>query len=101
VVTDLSTPPGAAPKTIRAMLEEHRKNPTCNMCHGVIEPNGLPLERFTVTGQWRDIDWQANAPIDSKVTMPDGSEVDGPARPASLPAAPPRRVRPGADDESS
>jgi len=49
-VTDLSTPPGAAPKTIRAMLEEHRKNPTCNMCHGVIEPNGLPLERFTVTG---------------------------------------------------
>src|SRR6266852_6394913 len=79
VVTDLSTPPGAAPKTIRAMLEEHRKNPTCNMCHGVIEPNGLPLERFTVTGQWRDIDWQANAPIDSKVTMPDGSEVDGPA----------------------
>jgi uncharacterized protein DUF1592/uncharacterized protein DUF1588/uncharacterized protein DUF1585/uncharacterized protein DUF1587/uncharacterized protein DUF1595/cbb3-type cytochrome c oxidase subunit III len=79
VVTDLSTPPGAAPKTMRAMLEEHRKNPTCNMCHGVIEPNGLPLERFTVTGQWRDLDWQANAPIDSKVTMPDGSEVDGPA----------------------
>jgi hypothetical protein len=79
VVTDLSTPPGAAPKTIRQMLEEHRKNPTCNMCHGVIEPNGLPLERFTVTGQWRDIDWQANAPIDSKVTMPDGSEVEGPA----------------------
>jgi hypothetical protein len=79
VVTDLSTPPGAAPKTIRAMLEEHRKNPTCNMCHGVIEPNGLPLERFTVTGQWRDVDWQANAPIDSKVTMPDGSEVEGPA----------------------
>ena len=79
VVTDLSTPPGAAPKTIRQMLEEHRKNPTCNMCHGVIEPNGLPLERFTVTGQWRDMDWQANAPIDSKVTMPDGSEVEGPA----------------------
>ena len=79
VVTDLSTPPGAQPKTIRLMLEEHRKNPTCNMCHGVIEPNGLPLERFTVTGQWRDVDWQANAPIDSKVMMPDGSEVDGPA----------------------
>jgi hypothetical protein len=79
VVTDLSTPPGAQPKTIRLMLEEHRKNPTCNMCHGVIEPNGLPLERFTVTGQWRDVDWQANAPIDSKVTMPDGSEVEGPA----------------------
>src|SRR3954452_13102817 len=79
VVTDLSTPPGAQPKTMRAMLEEHRKNPTCNMCHGVIEPHGLPLERFTVTGQWRDVDWQADAPIDSKVTMPDGREIEGPA----------------------
>jgi hypothetical protein len=48
------------------------------MCHGVIEPHGLPLERFTVTGQWRDVDWQANAPIDSKVTMPDGREIEGP-----------------------
>src|SRR5947209_270616 len=79
VVTDLSTPPGAQPKTMRAMLEQHRANPTCNMCHGVIEPHGLPLERFTVTGQWRDVDWQANAPIDSKVTMPDGREIEGPA----------------------
>ncbi len=79
VVTDLSTPPGAQPKTMRAMLEQHRANPTCNMCHGVIEPHGLPLEHFTVTGQWRDVDWQANAPIDSKVTMPDGKEVEGPA----------------------
>ncbi len=79
VVTDLSTPPGAAPKTIRAMLEEHRANPTCNMCHGVIEPHGLPLEHFTVTGQWRDVDWQANAPVDSKVAMPDGREVESPA----------------------
>jgi hypothetical protein len=79
VVTDLSTPPGAQPKTMRAMLEQHRANPTCNMCHGVIEPHGLPLEHFTVTGQWRDVDWQANAPIDSKVKMPDGKEIDTPA----------------------
>src|ERR1700726_4827098 len=79
VVTDLSTPPGQAPKTMRAMLELHRANPTCNMCHGVIEPHGIPLEHFTVTGQWRDVDWQANAPIDSKVTMPNGTEIEGPA----------------------
>jgi hypothetical protein len=64
---------------MRAMLEQHRANPTCNMCHGVIEPHGLPLEHFTVTGQWRDVDWQANAPIDSKVKMPDGMEIEGPA----------------------
>src|ERR1700722_19029601 len=78
VVTDLSTPPGQAPKTMRAMLELHRANPTCNMCHGVIEPHGIPLEHFTVTGQWRNVDWQANAPIDSKVTMPDGKEIESP-----------------------
>ena len=100
VETDLSTPPGAAPKTIRAMLEEHRKNPTCNMCHGVIEPHGLPLEHFTVTGQWRDVDWQANAPIDSKVAMPDGTEDRRSGRPAPRPVAPPRPVRPGADGEA-
>jgi hypothetical protein len=64
---------------MRAMLEQHRSIPMCNMCHGVIEPNGLPLERFTVTGQWRDVDWEADAPIDSKVTMPDGTVVEGPA----------------------
>src|ERR1700676_1250596 len=79
VVTDLSTPPGAQPKTMRAMLELHRANPTCNMCHGVIEPHGIPLEHFTVTGQWRNVDWQANAPIDSKVAMPDGKEIESPA----------------------
>src|SRR5262245_53181420 len=79
VETDLTTPPGTKPKTMRAMLEEHRKSPTCNMCHGVIEPHGLPLERFSVTGQWRNVDWQANEPIDAKVAMPDGAEIDGPA----------------------
>src|SRR5260221_7356343 len=38
VETDLSTPPGAQPTTMRAMHDQHRANPTCNMCHGVIEP---------------------------------------------------------------
>jgi hypothetical protein len=61
------------------MLEQHRANPTCNMCHGVIEPHGLPLENFTVTGQWRDVDWQADAPIDSSTVMPDGRSIKGPA----------------------
>jgi hypothetical protein len=79
VETDLTTPPGQQPKTIRAMLEEHRANPRCNMCHGVIDPHGLSLENFTVTGQWRDVDWQANAPIDAKTVLPDGRPIEGPA----------------------
>jgi hypothetical protein len=78
VETDLTTPDGEAPRTIRAMLEEHRNNPRCNMCHGVIDPFGLTLENFTVTGQWRDDDWAADAPIDSTAVMSDGTELDGP-----------------------
>ncbi len=79
VETDLTTPEGEQPKTIRAMLEEHRSNPSCNMCHGVIDPNGLALENFTVTGQWRDVDWLADAPIDASAVMADGSAIEGPA----------------------
>ena len=79
VETDLSTPEGEQPKTIRARLEEHRANPSCNFCHGVIDPYGLALENFTATGQWRDVDWRADAPIDASTVLPDGRPIEGPA----------------------
>ena len=41
VDTDLSTPKGEPPKTLRARLERHRSKPGCNQCHGVIDPIGL------------------------------------------------------------
>ena len=37
----------------RERMEEHRKNPSCNSCHRVIDPLGLALENFDVTGVWR------------------------------------------------
>ena len=79
VETDLTTPEGEQPKTIRARLEEHRTDPSCNFCHGVIDPYGLALENFTVTGQWRDVDWLADAPIDASTVLPDGRPIEGPA----------------------
>ena len=79
VETDLTTPAGEQPKTIRARLEEHRTDPSCNFCHGVIDPYGLALENFTVTGQWRDVDWLADAPIDASTVLPDGRPIEGPA----------------------
>ena len=79
VETDLTTPKGEQPKTIRARLEEHRTNPSCNFCHGVIDPYGLALENFTVTGQWRDVDWLADAPIDPSAVLPGGRPIEGPA----------------------
>ena len=38
----------------RERMEEHRKNPTCTSCHRVIDPLGLALDNFDVTGAWRD-----------------------------------------------
>ena len=75
---DLDIPEGEQPKTIRARLEEHRADPSCNFCHGVIDPYGLPLESFTVIGQWRDVDWAADAPIDPSTVLPDGVRLSGP-----------------------
>src|SRR5207249_3732904 len=42
--------------TVRERMEMHRANPTCNSCHQLIDPIGLSLENFDVTGQWRDRD---------------------------------------------
>src|SRR5262249_49785239 len=39
--------------TVRERMEEHRRNPSCNSCHRVIDPLGLALENFDVTGKWR------------------------------------------------
>ncbi len=44
---------GEAPKTLRARLEQHRENPTCFTCHGVMDPLGFALENFSAVGQFR------------------------------------------------
>ena len=31
----------------------HRANPSCNSCHSMIDPLGLALENYDVTGRWR------------------------------------------------
>jgi mono/diheme cytochrome c family protein len=80
VDTDLSTPKGEKPKTLRARMEQHRSKPSCNQCHGVIDPIGLALENFDAIGRWRDVDALAEAPIDAKTVLPNGRPVDGPAR---------------------
>jgi mono/diheme cytochrome c family protein len=80
VDTDLSTPRGEAPKTLRARLESHRAKPGCNQCHGVIDPIGLAMENFDAIGRWRDVDREAKAPIDARTVLPNGRAVDGPAQ---------------------
>jgi mono/diheme cytochrome c family protein len=79
VETNLDTPEGEKPKTVRERLERHRQDPNCKACHGVVDPYGLALENFSVTGQWRDVDPQAEEPIDARTELSTGEVVNGPA----------------------
>jgi len=63
--------------TTRERMEEHRKNPNCASCHRVIDPLGLALENFDVTGAWRIKDNEM--PLDSIGDLYDGTKMDGPA----------------------
>jgi uncharacterized protein DUF1592/uncharacterized protein DUF1588/uncharacterized protein DUF1587/uncharacterized protein DUF1585/uncharacterized protein DUF1595 len=63
--------------TTRQRMEEHRKNPSCNSCHRVIDPLGLALDNFDVTGAWRIKDNEV--PVDVVGTLYDGMKMDGPA----------------------
>ncbi len=61
----------------RERMEEHRKNPACTSCHKVIDPLGLALENFDVTGAWRIKDNEV--PVDVVGDLYDGTKMDGPA----------------------
>jgi mono/diheme cytochrome c family protein len=79
VETDLASREGEPPTTLRARLERHRSSPSCSQCHGVIDPIGLALENFDAIGRWRDVDEDADAPIDARTRLPNGRTVNGPA----------------------
>jgi hypothetical protein len=61
--------------TLRARLEQHRADPVCASCHGIMDPIGLALENFDLTGRWRDQD--NGTPIDSHSAMMDGTQLAG------------------------
>ena len=64
----LGTPPAAPPPDVEAfkenkdgekalivreIMEQHRAKPSCNACHGVMDPLGFALENFDAIGEWR------------------------------------------------
>jgi hypothetical protein len=67
---------GAPPATVRARMEEHRKNPICSSCHARMDPLGFALENFDAIGRWRATD--AGAPIDASGVFPNGTKFTGP-----------------------
>jgi hypothetical protein len=64
--------------TVREMMAAHRGNPTCNGCHGVMDPLGFALENFDAVGQFRKVDRFAGSAIDASGELPDGTQLGGP-----------------------
>ena len=63
--------------SMRERMEQHRKNPSCAVCHAQMDPLGLALENFDAVGRWRALS-EAAAPIDASGILPDGTRFDGP-----------------------
>ena len=72
------TKEGEKPKTVRAIMQAHRENPSCNSCHGILDPLGFAMESFDTVGEWRTKDRWAGVPIDSSGVLADGTPVKGP-----------------------
>ncbi len=75
-VPTLEEPTGAAPRTVRELLTQHRANPACASCHSRIDPLGFALENYDALGRWRTE--ESGKPVDSKGELPDGTKFDGP-----------------------
>ena len=63
--------------TTRRRMEMHRNNPICAACHNVMDPIGLALDNFDVTGKWRIR--ENGVPLDTQSTFYDGTQISTPA----------------------
>ena len=66
---------GGKTLSVRERMEQHRANPSCTSCHRVIDPLGLALEHYDVTGQYRIKD--NGVPVDATGELYDGTRMDG------------------------
>ncbi|MBM4183781.1 MAG: DUF1592 domain-containing protein [Gemmatimonadetes bacterium] len=62
--------------TTRERMEQHRSNPTCNACHRLMDPIGLALDNFDVTGRWRTR--ENGMPLDTHGTYYDDTPLSSP-----------------------
>jgi len=67
---------GSRLRSVRERLVLHRASPACQSCHRVIDPLGLALENFDVTGAWRIRD--SGVLVDASGELYDGTPLDGP-----------------------
>jgi hypothetical protein len=62
--------------TTRERQEMHRQNTTCSACHRFIDPIGLALDSYDVTGKWRIK--ENGVPLDTRGELYDGTPVESP-----------------------
>lgn len=62
--------------SLKAKLEQHKRNVACANCHTRIDPLGFSLERYDSTGRWREKYADGNAIEDSGV-LTDKTEIAG------------------------
>ena len=59
--------------SVRERMELHRSSPACSSCHRMMDPIGLALEHYDVTGAWRIKD--NGVAIDAASKLWDGTPV--------------------------
>ena len=62
--------------TTRERMEMHRSNEVCRSCHQFMDPIGLALDNFDVTGKWRIR--ENGMPLDTRGELYDGTPLSGP-----------------------
>jgi hypothetical protein len=63
--------------SVAEQLAMHRASPACSSCHNVIDPIGLSLDHFDVTGAWRIKD--RGVPVGVAGELYDGTKLNGAA----------------------
>ncbi|HET9368727.1 MAG TPA: DUF1592 domain-containing protein, partial [Vicinamibacterales bacterium] len=61
--------------SVAEQLAQHRASPACSSCHNVIDPLGMALDNFDVTGAWRIKD--RGVAINPAGELYDGTQLSG------------------------
>ncbi len=62
-------------RSVAEQLAMHRASPFCSSCHNVIDPIGLALDQFDVTGAWRIKD--RGVAVNTAGELYDGTKING------------------------
>jgi hypothetical protein len=63
--------------TTRERMALHRENASCNSCHRMMDPIGLVLDNFGVSGKWRAR--ENGTALDTRSEFYDGTPIETPA----------------------